>query len=222
MEMDGFLDCVQQSWQTPSRKGHISAIITDKFKQLRKALKRWQTSLSKLKTLINKCNQVVLCLDDLEELRPIFRREANFRLIVKLHLDHLLHLQFLYWKKRATIRFIKVGEENTKKIHAMATERYRRNSISSLRLVDGSTITDHEKIAGCFWSSFKNRMGSSQGINLAFDLQSLIPRVDGLDVLTLPFTHKEMDRNIKEMPVDKAPGPDGFNGLFFQEMLAYH
>ena len=96
VEMDGFLGCVQNSWKIPSRKSHITAIIMDKFKHLRQALKRWQTSLSQLKVLIDKCNKVVLCLDNLEELRPLFRPEANFRVIVKLHLDHLLHLQFLY------------------------------------------------------------------------------------------------------------------------------
>ena len=58
-------------------------------------------------------------------------------------------------------------------------------------------------------------MGSSQSINMAFDLQSLIQKVDGLDVLTEPFTKTEMDQTVQEMPTDKAPGPDGFNGLFF-------
>ena len=68
----------------------------------------------------------------MEELRPLFRKEFNFKKIVKLHVEHLLHLQFLYWKKGCTIRHIKVGEENNKFFHAMATERFRRNSIASL------------------------------------------------------------------------------------------
>ena len=93
------MDCVRDSWKIPSRKGHITAIIMDKIKHLRQALKKWQTNLSQLKLLIDRCNQVVLCLDDLEELRPLYRPEANFRVIVKLHLDHLLHLQFFYSKK---------------------------------------------------------------------------------------------------------------------------
>jgi hypothetical protein len=35
-----------------------------------------------------------------------------------------------------------------------------------------------------------------------------------LEELTLPFQEKEMDDIIKEMLVDHAPGPDGFNGMF--------
>ena len=95
----GFFDCVKQSWEKPSRKPHISAVIADKLKTVRQDLKKWRLGISKLKVLIEKCNMVVIILDNLEELRPLFRQEFNFRKVVKLHVEHLLHLQFLYWKK---------------------------------------------------------------------------------------------------------------------------
>jgi hypothetical protein len=41
--------------------------------------------------------------------------------------------------------------------------------------------------------------------------------VEGLDQLTVPFTKKEMDDIVKHMPPDKAPGLDGFNGLFLKK-----
>jgi hypothetical protein len=49
---------------------------------------------------------------------------------------------------------------------------------------------------------------------MQFDLASLLTRVEGLEDLTAPFEKKEMDDVIKEMPPDRAPRPDGFNGLF--------
>jgi hypothetical protein len=44
---------------------------------------------------------------------------------------------------------------------------------------------------------------------------------DGMDAetsaqLELPFTDKEIDDIIKELPNDKSPGPDGFNNEFFK------
>ncbi|XP_073360255.1 uncharacterized protein [Aegilops tauschii subsp. strangulata] len=168
--MEGFLECVQKSWSKPSNKSHSSAIIADKLKTLRQDLKRWQTSFSKMKLLISSCNKVILLLDNLEELRPLFRQEFNFRKIVKLHLENLLRTQFLYWKKRCMI-----------------------------------------------WSAFKGRMGVSIGIVMGFDLSVLLQHVPGLEVLTKPFTIEEMDLVVKHMPIDKAPGPDGFNGLFFKK-----
>jgi len=41
--------------------------------------------------------------------------------------------------------------------------------------------------------------------------------MEGLDILTKPFEKEEMDNVVKHMPVDKAPGPDRFNGLFFKK-----
>jgi hypothetical protein len=35
-----------------------------------------------------------------------------------------------------------------------------------------------------------------------------------LEELSVPFTEKEIDLVVKHMPVDKAPGPDGFNWQF--------
>ena len=98
---------------------------------------------------------MVLFLDELEELRPLSWPELNFRRIVKLHLEEVLRMQFIYWKHRYTIRSIKIGEENTKFFHAMATERYRRNTISSIRNEAGDLISDHQQLAGMFWADFK-------------------------------------------------------------------
>ena len=111
LELDGSMDYVESSWQKPSWKGRITTRIADKFKSLRICHKRWQKNISKLKTLVCKCNHVILLLDELEECRPLFRLETNFIRIVKTHVEKLLHLQFLYWKKRCTIRYIKVGEK---------------------------------------------------------------------------------------------------------------
>lgn len=114
VDLPGLFDCVEQSWNAPTKKSNYAAILTKKFKRLRYALKQWYISLSKLKKAIQAGNEVVLFFDNLEELRPLTRIEFNFRKIVKLHIEDLLHLQFIYWKQRCTIRWIKVGEENSK------------------------------------------------------------------------------------------------------------
>jgi hypothetical protein len=193
VDMPGFAECVSKSWNKPSRKSYSSAIITDKLKGLRAELKRWQVSLSKIKMLIQKCNKVILFLDNLEEYRPLFRYEFNFWKLAHAHLDDLLLAECNYWRKRCTTRWIKQGEDNTKFFHAMASERYRKNSIAMLLDDGGNEVTDHQVMAGLLWSIFKDRMGKSEGISMQFDLDSLLSRVEGLDELTVPFDKKEMD-----------------------------
>ena len=150
VDLPGFADCVAEVWNRPMVKPSIALTISAKFKSLRYALKKWHLNLSTVKALIADCNKVIIFLDNLEEIRPLSWLEFNFRRIVKLHLEEILHWQFIYWKQRCTIRNIKVGEENSKCFHAMATERFHRNTISSIKSVEGDVVTDHQQLAGMF------------------------------------------------------------------------
>lgn len=161
VNLPGFMDCVSKSWSTPICHGSAASIISKKFKHLRYDLKQWRINLSSIKKVISQCSTVILGFDSLEELRPLTLPEFNFRKIVKLHHENLLRLQYIYWKQRYTIRYIKVGEENSKFFHAMASERMRKNSIASLRSDDDVLVTDHDQMAGILWQSFKSRMGQS-------------------------------------------------------------
>ena len=60
-------------------------------------------------------------------------------------------------------------------------------------------------------------MGISLQPVMGFDLPSLIALSVDLDSLVSPFTKEEIDSIIKRLPTDKAPGPDGFNGLFIKK-----
>jgi hypothetical protein len=67
-------------------------------------------------------------------------------------------------------------------------------------------------------------MGISNKVTMEFDLSSLVPVSSGdvLDNLVAPILRFEVDNIIKRMPADKAPGPDGFNGVFIKKMLAHN
>lgn len=52
---------------------------------------------------------------------------------------------------------------------------------------------------------------------MIFDLSTLINPVSDLEFLASPFDVNEIDKVVKHMPIDKAPGPDGFNGLFLKK-----
>ena len=50
-----------------------------------------------------------------------------------------------------------------------------------------------------------------------FELSNLITPRSNLHSLVEPWSHTEIDNIVKNMPNDKAPGPDGFNGLFLKK-----
>jgi hypothetical protein len=60
-------------------------------------------------------------------------------------------------------------------------------------------------------------MGVSQGITMHFHLDSLITPREDLQYLIEPIEEEEINNIVRKMHVDKAPGPDGFNGLIFKK-----
>jgi hypothetical protein len=56
---------------------------------------------------------------------------------------------------------------------------------------------------------------------MPFNLNDLVHR-HNLDHLDSPFTNEEIMAVIKDMPTDRAPIPDGFNGFFMKKMLGHY
>ena len=98
----------------------------------------------------------------------------QFQTDYQKHLQDLLKYKNIYWKKRYIANKIKLGDENTKFFHAMATISYRRNAISQLMDDNGNWIADHDEKAALLFLAYKNRMGVSLHPQMLFDLEQLI------------------------------------------------
>jgi hypothetical protein len=222
VEQPDFLDLVQSTWNIENSASNSVTRISAKFKLLRKTLKKWSKSISKINNLIAQCNEVLAIMDKLEEQRPLFIQERNFRDILKKHILNLLKFQKEYWKKRYTIRWTKFGDENTKFFHAAAMERFSQNTITSLEVEDGRIVYDHFRKAALLFENFKARMGHTTEPNMLYNLDEIVSTHNSLEFISIPFTKEEIDNAVQNMPIDKAPGPDGFNGMFFKKMLAHY
>jgi hypothetical protein len=96
-------------------------------------------------------------LDGLEEQRALLVIERNFRAPLKTHLLSLLEAKRVYWRQRATICWVKFGDENTKLFHSIATQNFRRNHIASLQGPNGSLASEYGHKAAILWNAFKDR-----------------------------------------------------------------
>lgn len=136
-------------------------IIAAKFKRLRKGLKIWARGISDLKKIINGTNCLILCDDTLEEYRELTIEEYNGRNILKSHLDKILEHERIYWKQRATIRKIKMGEANTKYLQAKATIKFRHNQVAMLKDELGFEHYEHQAKAAILYRTFKDKLGTT-------------------------------------------------------------
>jgi len=99
--------------------------------------------------------------------------------------------------------------------HLHARHRKRKNFIG--RLVSGNRIcTSQQDKAAVIDEFYVNLLGSCTAREHTINLAELGISEHNLSELDLPFTEEEVWSTIKQMPSDKAPGPDGFTGRFYK------
>ena len=143
----------------------------------------------------------------------------SFRKLLKTHVAKLLEAKRIFWRNHAKIKWAKLGGDNNKFFHAVASQNFRCNYMSSITTEDGIILLDHDIKAAHIWTSFKSRIGVSENPNTTHLIGQYIQPVSHIDFpqLEIPFTTTEMDEIVKHMPTDKSPGPDGFNGAFLKK-----
>ena len=69
-----------------------------------------------------------------------------------------------------------------------------------------------------FYDTYKGLLGTVQNRDYTLNLENVgIPSLE-LQELEAVFTEEEVWAVIREMPPDRAPGPDGFMGAFYQRV----
>ena len=97
----------------------------------------------------------------------------------------------------------------------MANGRRSKNFIPHIKRGD-EIITDQERLVDTFAEVYEQLLGtaSARGHTLDLNFLGIAPRELGM--LEEMITEEEVWKVIKDMPDDRAPGPDGFIGAFFQ------
>ncbi len=158
---------------------------------------------------------VIQRLDVAQEHRELSPPETRLRAALKRKVLGLASIERARKKQASRVTHIREGDANTKFFHLRVNARRRRNTIQRLKKDSGWAVTHGEKELTIHdhFASFMGRPGPRPN-ELNWETLDITP----IDLATLgePFTEEEVHRAIKEMPADKAPGPDGFTGAFFK------
>jgi hypothetical protein len=83
-------------------------------------------------------------------------------------------------------------------------------------VAENGICTNHDDKAELIYEYYEGLIGNGWHMDHTIDLQALGILSHDLADLELPFSEEEVWAIIKQMPSDKAPGPDGFTELFFK------
>lgn len=186
--------------------------LDNKLRATSKALQRWSDRWIgnvKLQTLI--ALEVIARIDRAMDTRELSMGEHGLRKVLKQKLLGLASLQRTIARLRSRMLKLKEGEANTAYFHRQACHRQRRNAILSLQS-EGRVLTGQEEIAAVVDSYYSRLFGSAPERAFALNMETLGLPARDLAHLETPFSCEEVEKIVKGMPLDKAPGPDGFTG----------
>lgn len=215
--LPGFHEVVQKARaeRVPHTEPYL--ILHHRLKKTALRLSEWSKKLfSKAKILFHAALLVILRLDIAQEERSLSPEELDLCARLKRRVISLAVLQRARKSQCARIANLKEGDANTKFFHRRINARRRKNHIYRIKHMQG-WVTDHEKKEKIINDHFSEVMGRGGTSNLDFNWDELNLQPIDLHSLDDAITEEEVWEAIKEMPNDKAPGPDGFTGIFFKK-----
>jgi hypothetical protein len=155
-------------------------------------------------------------MDVVQEHRQLSEQEISLKRDLKARFLGMMAVEKLRAKQRARLSYLSAEEANSKLFYIRANGRRRKNVIHSLQSQHGVCYS-HEAKENELFSHYSSQFGQPCQRNYTFNWEEIsLPRRD-LSYLEEEFSEKEVNAILQDLASEKAPGPDGFIGLFFKK-----
>ena len=214
--LQGFSQVVGQAWQRPLALQNPFLRLHTKLQRTGKKLKDWAKSkIGNIKLLMYAARQLIGILDVVQEFRQLSEEEIQLKRDLKIRFLGMAAVEKLRCKQASRLTSIRAAEANSKLFYLQAKGRKRKNFISELQ-EDDRILRSHGVKEGCLLNHFNRPFGSPPVRVETLNWEALgLPHVN-LEHLEEEFSEEEIQAAVKELKSDKAPGPDGFIGLFYK------
>lgn len=206
---------VERSWGGVMEEAEPWQTVKKKLEATQKALQYWH------KNTFRKADDEICRLK--QRLNILIDREGDALNTTKIRriqkeMDELWHHEECCWSQRARVKWLQDGDRNTKFFHATTIQRRGRNRIKRIQNARGDWIEGKDNIFNMILDHFEEvyRSDTPDGINACLANIPLLVTPQMNETLMAPVTEGEIKQAVFCMGPLKAPGPDGFNGLFCQ------
>jgi hypothetical protein len=214
--MQGYREVVQQSWNEQCPLTNSFAVLDHKLKRLAKCLKSWARNyIGDIRKQMLVGQEIILRLDAAQEDRHLSVPERELRSCLKARQVGLAVINRIKARQRVRIKWLRLGDANTKYFHSRAAHRKQKNRIQSLATED-RIATSPVEMEEVVFEHMSNIVGTTLPCTQRFNWSQLGLPVPDLSELDAPFSLEELKTAVFDTPSDKAPGPDGFSAGFFK------
>lgn len=123
-----------------------------------------------------------------------------------------------YWAQRSRVKWLTCGDRNSKLFHMTAIQRRQRNKVVKLKSEDDNWIDNPSDIGECFkkfYSDLFEIVGLREYEDVLDYVQPVISEDTNAELIKL-VSFEEIKGAAFGLGALKAPGPDGYSGLFYQ------
>jgi exonuclease III len=223
-QIDGFNEVVHQAWNSTVTTDDAILRLHVKMVRTAKALMAWRrNTVGNFKVKMAIIQITLTLLDKAQENRQLSSEELDFRRTLKSKILDITSAHRARARQHSRLTWMRLGDANTKFFHLTANNRRQKNLIRSL-FKDGTLLTSQEDKLMEVQRHFDQMLGTT-------GTRSSAVHWDHLGYA--PFELSELDNSIDDSEIKdvvmglhskKAPGPDGFIGLFYKscfELIKY-
>lgn len=212
LQHEGFQAMLQDSWNSQLTTPQALA-------GLREQLKRWNREVfghvqKRKEKLMEEIKKVQDLLDSTQT-DALLSKEAG--LLEEFEL--VLEQEEIIWFQKSREKWIALGDRNTTYFHTSTIIRRRRNRIESLKGDDSRWISDPQELEQLA-ITYYTRLYSMEDVDLVVEKlpSEGFPSLtrEELNDLGKDFSSLDVNCAIKGMGKYKAPGPDGYQPVFYQ------
>lgn len=131
--------------------------------------------------------------------------------------EKVLAQEEIMWYQKSRAKWLKFGDRNTRYFHGVTTIRRRKNSYDMLQDDNDEWISETYQLEKHVSTYYKNLFHDEEPL-WSFGLSGMFPIINAEEMQKLErrVSDEEIYQTVKRIGSFKAPGPDGFQAIFFQ------
>nr|GEX34392.1 reverse transcriptase [Tanacetum cinerariifolium] len=208
-------DKVRGSWPNFEVSNQLHG-IKHKLSSCTSNLKRWSQN-----TFGNNRHKTENLTRDIKIVQTLTHTPSNFykqRMLLQ-ELETIWLREEMFCHQRSRVNWLKYGDCNSRFFHLYAIQRGQKNKMSGLKNSQEEWIYDNgeiQRLVRDHFGSIFTTNGARNYEEVISDLKPVVSETMNLQ-LQSPITDSKIHKATKQLEGLKAPGEDGFSGIFYQK-----